>query len=306
MQRPSAAYSNAPVLCVGNLIAGGAGKTPTAIAIAKIARQMGLRPGFLSRGYGSSSNSPTLVDIKQHSAHDVGDEPLILALYANTVVSPDRPAGAAMLEAQDVDLIIMDDGFQNPSLHKDYSLIVVDAGRGIGNGFCIPAGPLRAGLQTQLAAATAVLLIGRSDAGTQVVRRCARIAKPVLSAGITVRKPTGWQDLDVLAYSGIADPSKFHASLTSVGANVVASRSFHDHHPFSAEECRELLAEAREKDLTLVTTEKDSVRLVRAGTVQQELRSASKTLFIDLGFENPKLVEMAIQTTVDRANSRKI
>ncbi len=306
MARPASSISNVPVLCVGNLIVGGAGKTPTAVAIAKIARNMGLRPGFLSRGYGSNVAAPTQVDIKQHSALDVGDEPLILALYADTVVSPDRPAGAVLLEEQKVDLIIMDDGFQNPSLHKDYSLIVVDARRGIGNGFCMPAGPLRADLRTQLAAASSFLMIGQSSAGTEVVRRCARIAKPVFSADIKLRKQKNFNGMEVLAYCGIADPAKFHASLTQAGANVAATRNFHDHHPFTVEDCRELMAEAAAKRLKLVTTEKDSVRLVRAGSVQQELRDASQVLHIDLEFENPKLIEMAIEDTLQNASKTRL
>jgi tetraacyldisaccharide 4'-kinase len=308
MMRPAvtaAASVSIPVFCVGNLIAGGAGKTPTAIAVAKIARKMGMRPGFLSRGYGGSVSAPTLVDVKQNSAHDVGDEPLILALYATTVVSADRPKGAQLLEEQGVDLIIMDDGFQNPSLHKDYSLVVVDARRGIGNGFCIPAGPLRAKLQTQLAMASSVLLIGQSAAGADIVRRCARSAKPVLSASIKPLKPRSWKGKEVLAYCGIADPQKFHASLADVGAEVMQTRNFADHHPFTSDECRELLKEVKGKGWTLATTEKDWVRLMRSGEQQEALRAASQVLQIELAFENPKLIELALQEAVDRAAERR-
>ena len=301
MARPATAISDKPVFCVGNLIAGGAGKTPTAIAVAKIARDMGLRPGFLSRGYGGSNSAPVLVDIKQHSAYDVGDEPLILALYADTVVSADRPAGAALLAERDVDLIIMDDGFQNPSLHKDYNLVVVDARRGIGNGFCIPSGPLRLDLQTQLAAAQSILVIGKSPAGTEVVRRSARSGKQVFSAEIKLRKAEKFKDVNVYAYCGIADPEKFFQSLAEAGANVEETRSFADHHPYTIEDCRELMAAAAAKRLKLATTEKDNVRLVRAGSVQQELRGLSMVLPIDLEFDNPKLIEMAIEETLKRA-----
>lgn len=306
MGQPPATISDVPVFCVGNLIAGGAGKTPTAIAVSKIARDMGLKPGFLSRGYGGTKSAPVLVDIKQHSAHDVGDEPLILALYADTVVSADRPAGAAFLAERDVDLIIMDDGFQNPSLHKDYNLVVVDARRGIGNGFCIPSGPLRLDLQTQLAAAQSVLLIGQSPAGTEVVRRCARSGKPVLSADITLREMKKFKDVNVFAFCGIADPVKFYKSLAQAGANVMETRSFPDHHPYTLDDCRELMAAAASKKLKLVTTEKDNVRLVRAGSVQQELRNTSMVLPIDLKFDNPKLIEMAIKETLKRASRTRM
>ncbi|MGI9363566.1 MAG: tetraacyldisaccharide 4'-kinase [Rhizobiaceae bacterium] len=306
MQQPAAAQTKSPVCGVGNLIAGGAGKTPTAVAIARIARNMGLRPGFLSRGYGGNTTEPTLVNIKSHNAGDVGDEPLILALYADTVVSADRPAGAELLEQQGVDLVIMDDGFQNPSLKKDFSLVVVDAGRGIGNGFCIPAGPLRAPLQNQLSRADAVLLIGQSAAGMEVVRKCARAAKPVFASTIQARKPEEWLDVDVLAYSGIAVPQKFFDSLSDVGANVVETQSFPDHHPFTGDECRELMALAAKKQLVLATTEKDAARLVRAGPEQQLLRKASRTLYVDLQFDNPRLIEMAIQDAIDAASARRL
>ena len=298
--------SSVPVLCIGNFIAGGAGKTPTAIAIAKMARDMNLRPGFLSRGYGGNVHQPTLVDIKSHNARDVGDEPLILGLYAATVVSPDRVAGAKLLEQQDVDIIIMDDGFQNPALHKDYSLMVVDAGRGIGNGYCLPAGPMRAGLRTQLAAASAVLLIGKSEAGTQIVRTGAKMAKPILSAEIEVRRRDDWENMPVLAYAGIADPTKFYKSLESTGAEIVAKKNFHDHHPYSNEECADLLSLATKNGLTLVTTEKDSVRLVRSGDLQQKLRAASKVLHVDLAFENPKMVELILKDTIRFAEENRL
>ena len=305
MLRAASAETTAPVFCVGNLIAGGAGKTPTAIAVAKIARKMGMRPGFLSRGYGGNLRGPEVVDIKQHTAHDVGDEPLILAQYAATVISADRPRGAELLEEQGVDLIIMDDGFQNPSLHKDYSLVVVDARRGIGNGYCIPAGPMRAKLQPQLSKASAVLLIGQSAAGTEIVRHCARSAKPVLSATIKPLKPRSWKNTEVLAYCGIADPKKFHASLVEVGADIKLERSFADHHPFSADECRELMAEAKSRNLLLATTQKDWVRLTRAGEQQEALREASQVLQVELVFENPKLIELALQETIERAAARR-
>lgn len=305
MRRKASAESEIPVFCVGNFIAGGAGKTPTSIAVAKIARKMGMRPGFLSRGYGGSLRGPEVVDIKHHTAHDVGDEPLILAQYAATVISADRPKGAELLVEQGVDLIIMDDGFQNPSLHKDYSLVVVDARRGIGNGYCIPAGPMRAKLQPQLTKASSVLLIGQSAAGTEIVRRCARSAKPVLSASIKPLKPRSWKNTEVLAFCGIADPEKFHASLAEVGAEVKVERSFADHHPFTADECRELMAEAKSKNLILATTQKDWVRLTRAGEQQEALRAACQVLQIELVFENPKLVELALQETVKRAGERR-
>ncbi len=306
MQRVPQDSVDIPVLCIGNLIAGGAGKTPTAIALAQIARDMRLRPGFLSRGYGGNVSGPVLVDNKTHNAHDVGDEPLILQQYETTVVSPNRPAGARLLAKQGVELIIMDDGFQNPSLHKDYSLVVVDAGRGIGNGFCMPAGPVRANLRAQLSEASAILLIGQSEAGTKLVRMAARAAKPVLNGRTVIRSSMGWEGRKVLAYAGIADPTKFFRSLGDAGAEIVKSRVFHDHHPFSEEECRELLALADSEGLTLATTEKDAARLARMGHAQEVLREKSRVLLVDMKFENSKMAELVLRDTVKRAEANRL
>ncbi len=300
------AVSQVPIICIGNFIAGGAGKTPTAVAIAKIAREMGLRPGFLSRGFGGHIKAPTVVDIRSHNATDVGDEPLILGLYGTTVVSPDRPAGVKLLEEQGVDLILMDDGFQNPSLYKDFSLVVVDSSRGIGNGFCIPAGPMRAPLKQQLALTSALLIIGQSGDAEKTIRAAARMAKPILSAKLIVRNPDDLAEDKVLAYAGIADTSKFFRSLESIGAEIVERQTYPDHHIFTAEECQNLLAKAKAQNLTLVTTEKDSVRLVRMGETHQELRAASKVLNVDLVFENQNLLEGIITQTISKASEYRM
>ena len=295
-----------PVLCVGNFVVGGAGKTPTALALAHIAREMDLSVAFLTRGYGGSITRPTLVDKAVHNARDVGDEPLLLALHAPTVVSPDRPAGARFIEAMEgVDLIIMDDGLQNPGLHRDTVIGVVDARRGFGNGFPMPAGPLRATLKPQLAATTHILLIGRSKAGTDAVRHGARMAKPVLEATTRVVENHGLEGVRALAFSGIADPEKFHLSLAQAGVEVVERRDFDDHHMFSALDCDELLEQARVHGLQLVTTQKDWARLVRMGEKQEALRDATKTLTIELEFENPKMAQMLIRDTVRRAEKRR-
>ena len=150
-----------------------------------------------------------------------------------------------------------------------------------------------------------MLLIGQSEAGTEIVRQCARSAKPVLSAVVKPLKPRSWKNTEVLAYCGIADPEKFHASLAEVGADIKLERSFADHHPFTADECRELMAEAKSKNLLLATTQKDWVRLTRAGEQQEALREASQVLLVELVFENPKLIELALQETVNRFAERR-
>jgi len=290
--------STKPVICIGNFVVGGAGKTPTALAMVKVIKNMGLKPGFLSRGYGGSVSAATLVDLDKHNSHDVGDEPLLLAAIAPTVVSVDRPAGSQLLEAQSIDVIIMDDGFQNPSLYKDKSMVVIDSGRALGNGFCMPAGPLRATMKTQLTRLSVLLLIGRAEQAAPLVRKVARMAKPIIQADIRLIGKSKFKGKNVLAFAGIADPAKFYASLDSVGANVKVQRSYHDHHPYSAEECLELLQMAKSDDLLLVTTEKDLARLKNRGEAQMSLYEAAQALRIELIFENPKMIEMLVREAI--------
>jgi len=306
MMAASRVVPQIPVLCIGNFIVGGAGKTPTVIAVAELAKSMGMKPGFLSRGYGGAVHEATLVHPQEHNAHDVGDEPLMLCHKGPTVVSPDRVAGADLLARQDIDIVIMDDGFQNPSLHKDCSLVVVDIRRGLGNGYAMPAGPLRAELKVQMAAVSALLLIGESGTVPEVVRKAARMAKPILTADLKVKKPDVWRGIKVLAYAGIADPQKFYASLRQAGADIVGSSSFHDHHPYSNDECEDLLKRARSEGLTLVTTEKDAARLAGTGPHQEELLATSQVFKVELEFENPKMVEMLLRDTVRRAREYRI
>ncbi len=291
--RPSYA-AQVPVICIGNFIAGGAGKTPTAIALARIARARGLVPGFLSRGYGGTASGAHRVDADRDTARTVGDEALLLAAHGPCVVSSDRVAGAKALEAAGVSLIIMDDGFQNPSLHKDFTLVVVDSNRSIGNGFVHPAGPLRAPLKVQLARASAVLVVGKSQGGVAVVRHAARMAKPVMTGLLQVPNPARWRGVKVLAYCGIGDPDKFFRSLEAVEAVIVERRTFPDHHPYEPADCDALLEQAAGLNAALATTEKDKVRLAGAGERQRALHDQSFALPVELIFENPKRGETII------------
>jgi tetraacyldisaccharide 4'-kinase len=298
--------TKSPVLCVGNFITGGAGKTPTAITLAHAAKRAGQKPGFLSRGYGGGITLATLVDPDAHNSHDVGDEPLLLAAHFPIVVSPDRPKGADLLEQQDVNFIIMDDGFQNPSLHKDYNLVVVDSARGIGNGHAMPGGPLRASLGTQLAHANAVLVIGKENGADRAIRAAARRAKPVYEAQIVATDPKGWKNHKILAFAGIGDPEKFYSSLREAGANVVATRSFADHHPLSAEEATEIMQQAERDELEIVTTSKDAVRLKGRGTNQQTLLERTRIFDIRLEFDSSRIPAEIIEETIRRAHAFRL
>lgn len=252
-----------PVICVGNYHVGGAGKTPTVLALAKLLRELDERPVVLSRGYGGRLGGPVKVDRDSHAAADVGDEPLMMAARLPVVVSRDRAAGLALARAQDASVILMDDGFQNPSVLKDACLIVIDAARGVGNGRVIPAGPLRAPLSPQLERTDALIVIGEGSAAAKVAAAIVDQGKPVLAAYLkpedaSVAELRGKR---VLAFAGIGDPARFFKTLRSSGVDIVRSKVFADHHAFTTDEIEQLVADARVGGLTLVTTEKDLARL---------------------------------------------
>jgi tetraacyldisaccharide 4'-kinase len=253
-----------PVLCVGNYHLGGAGKTPTVLALAQVLLELGERPVVLSRGYGGERRGPLLVDLERHSARDVGDEPLMLAAHLPVVVARDRIDGVALAKSRLASAILMDDGFQNPALVKDAALIVIDSERGIGNGLVFPAGPLRAPLSAQLARTDALVVIGRGTAAEAVAATVAAAGKPVLAAHLdpdpaAVAKLRGKR---VLAFAGIGDPARFFRTLQASGIEVAQQMAFADHHRFSVGEIEALVADAKRDDLILVTTEKDLVRLL--------------------------------------------
>jgi tetraacyldisaccharide 4'-kinase len=252
-----------PVICVGNFTVGGAGKTPAALTIAALLAAMGERPAFLTRGYGGSLPGPLRVDPERHRAAEVGDEPLLLARAAPTIVSRNRPAGARLAVETGAGALVMDDGLQNPSLAKDLSLAVIDAATGVGNGLPLPAGPLRAPLDTQWPQVGAVIVVGDGEAGEALAHEAERREKPVLRARIAPEPvaASGLRGRRVLAFAGIARPPKFFETLESCGATVERRHVFPDHHPYTAAEVKGLVAEAAAEGLTPVTTEKDRVRL---------------------------------------------
>jgi tetraacyldisaccharide 4'-kinase len=272
-----------PVVCIGNLTVGGAGKTPTALTVARMLEKAGERPVFLSRGYGGTRAGPLVVDPARHRARDVGDEPLMLARTAPTIVARDRVKGAGI--ADDASVIVMDDGFHNPSLVKDFSLLVVDARRGIGNGRVIPAGPLRAPVDAQLARAHALVMVGRSAPDCAIAEMARARDIPVLRASLradaaVIAALAGHR---VLAFAGIGDPQKFFATLTEAGVALAATRSFADHHRYTGREAAALCEEAERDGLALVTTEKD---LARLSGEEQPLSARARALPVTLVFED--------------------
>jgi len=296
-----------PVICIGNFTAGGGGKTPTAIAVAALLTSVGERPVFLTRGYGGTAKGPVLVG-KDASAKVVGDEPLLLAGYAPTVVAADRAAGARLIEGlgAEASVIVMDDGFQNPRLAKDLNLIVVDSGLGLGNGLVMPAGPLRAPLEAELHRADALLLIGVGDAAAPLAIAFEAQAKPVLTARIATRGDSRWLSvLPVIGFAGIANPRKFFATLAQQGARLIATHAFPDHHCYTAAQASRLLQQARAENAMLVTTEKDWVRLPEeAGTALGELKFRSRPLPVEIAFADAAALQELLAAALKKRRAR--
>ncbi|MBP1805278.1 tetraacyldisaccharide 4'-kinase [Rubellimicrobium aerolatum] len=282
--------SSGPVICVGNLDAGGSGKTPTTMALAMRLSGRGVAVHVVSRGHGGRLAGPVRVG-PGHGAGEVGDEPLLLSAFAPVWVAKDRAAGVRAAEAAGAGAVLLDDGFQNPGVAKDLSLVVVDAARGWGNGRPIPAGPLREGVAAGLSRADAVLAIGDAAAQDDFVRRWG----PALSGLPLLRGelrplPTGmpWAGLRAVAFAGIGQPERFFATLRGLGAELVATRAFDDHQPLGPALAQRLLADAARLGAQLVTTEKDAARLPPA------LRARVLTLPVRLELEDWGPIDAAL------------
>ncbi len=249
-----------PVLCVGNLVIGGAGKTPVALSVGRRLIERGRKVHFLSRGYGGGAAGPLRVDPQNHTAADVGDEALLLAARAPAWVSRDRAAGVQA--AGDAEVILMDDGFQNPSVAKDLSLLVVDGEYGFGNGRVIPAGPLRETVSSALSRADVIVLIGEDIAGIENHPAVRESRLAVLKAHVRPgAEAESLKGQPVVAFAGIANPEKFFRTLEEAGSEIKASHAFPDHHPFGEEDIQRLKSEAAGLNAKLTTTEKDAMRL---------------------------------------------
>lgn len=273
-----------PVICVGNLSAGGTGKTPVVVALVEILTRQGLRVHVVSRGFGGRLAGPVAVDPARHGAGDCGDEPLLIAAFAPVFIGRDR-AAAARMAAAGADVIVMDDGHQNPEPARDLSLVVVDAATGFGNGKVIPAGPLREPVAAGLARADAVVLVGDDAAQAEFAREWP-LRLPVLPARLQVLE-TGldWAGMRVLGFAGIGRPEKFFATLRGLGVDLVRGVALDDHQPLSDALITRLSSDARREGAQLVTTEKDAVRL------PERFRTEVLTLPVRLHFDDPQAVE---------------
>jgi tetraacyldisaccharide 4'-kinase len=304
MRRAQRLQMPVPVICVGNFTVGGAGKTPTVITLAKAAKAKGLKAGVLSRGYGGSMDRTSVVDPSHHRAMDVGDEPLLIAREALTVVSRKRVEGARRLVGEGCDLIIMDDGFQSAKLHFDYALMVIDTVRGIGNGYIVPAGPVRAPTHLQLKFATALLKVGAGNAADPFIRQAARLGKPILEASIRPAAAPDIRGHSVLAFAGIADPEKFFRTVEGLGGVIAVKRPFGDHQHLTEDEIADILATAERKKLEIVTTAKDAVRLIGHHGRASELLEEARVIEVEMAFDSPATPGLIIDQAIAAARKR--
>jgi len=274
---------NKPIICIGNLVAGGAGKTPVAIEIGKILQELNIGFAYLSTGYGAQIQDFTLVDKSKHNAKDVGDEPILLSNVAPTFISKDRViAATSIAKKPEIKLIIMDDGLQNPSIIKDLSILIIDGEYGFGNSLIIPAGPLREPIKVGMKKADLVVIIGE-DRHQIVETFCANkiiVRAKIVPIGISNSGCENFNKKSAIAFCGIGRPEKFFISLQESGVNIIAKFSYADHHQYQEREIIKMINLAKKNNTSLVTTKKDWVRLNKVYQEQIEY------LDIKVEFEN--------------------
>jgi len=271
-----------PVICIGNAVAGGAGKTPLALAIGQWLKARQVQAAFVTRGYGGSETGPLRVDSSRHTAAQVGDEALLLARPLPTFVGRDRLAAARMAIAQGARMLVLDDGLQNYVIEKTFSFLVVDGEFGFGNGLLLPAGPLRESAASAMEKAQAVVVIGGSfqpETSNPILRAA---LKPSAEAGALRGK-------NIFGFAGLGRPEKFRCTLEEMGCVVTGFQGFSDHHPYREKELEALQARAQAQNAVLVTTEKDAVRL------PEMWRARVTVIPVQLQFAQPEILHALLE-----------
>jgi len=281
-----------PVICVGNLVAGGAGKTPVALALAADLAARGVPVHIVTRGYGGSLGGPVRVDPDRHDAAAVGDEALLLARCAPCWVARNRASGIRAAVAAGARAVVLDDGFQNPTINKALSLVVVDAVYGFGNGRITPAGPLRENLARGLARADAVVLLGTDAEKREPEQAGIWNELPVLSAELSPVAGARMAGARILAFAGIGRPEKFFGTLRMVGAELAGTLAFPDHHPYRTKEIEQLRRDAERAHARLITTAKDIVRIPPAS------RNGIEVLEVEISWRDPAALDQLIAPVV--------
>ena len=280
-----------PVICIGNVVVGGAGKTPIAIDIGGRLKDLGFAVHFLTRGYGGRLKGPTQVELNCHSSYEVGDEPLLLARIAPTWVARNRVSGAKAAIKAGAEVLVMDDGFQNLYIEKDLSFLVIDGEYKFGNGRLIPSGPMREPLCRALSRTDVAVIMGGKKTGELENS----INKPVLRSQVVPGSEISqFLNCRIAAFSGIGRPKKFFEMLKSYGLKLVFTREFPDHHQYTKKEIKKLKQKAIDSNAVLVSTEKDVIRLPKS------YQEGILPIKIMVDWEDKLKVENLLKTTLEK------
>ena len=283
-----------PIICVGNIVVGGAGKTPVALKIGKLLIKAGYKPGFISKGYAGLIKNSTLVK-SWHSARSIGDESILLSEVANTWVGVDRINSARLAKEKNSNCLIMDDGFQNPTIYKDFSIIVINASQEFGNKRVMPSGPLRESIKRGLSRSNLVIVIG--DPSHELKQLIPKNI-PIVKAKFEIKKENkNFKGQNIIAFAGIAYPEKFFQSLTNEGAKIFKKITFPDHHIYSENDLLSLAEIANKKKSILVSTKKDFVRIPKS------FRSLVNTLEGEIVFEDEEFIVEILSNVIENYNS---
>jgi tetraacyldisaccharide 4'-kinase len=283
------ASTTATVICIGNLVAGGAGKTLVALSLVNVLKNHSV--AFLTRGYGGSFVGPIKVNPETHSFRQVGDEALLLSRAAPTWLAHNRIAGAQAAISDGAKVIIMDDGFQNLSIIKNYSLIVIEGETGFGNNRLLPSGPLRESVDDGLARTDATIIIGNDKLGVaNIIPKSIPMLKAVITPTLEAKKLSGKR---VIAFAGIGQPNKFYKTLIEMECSIISKHTFSDHHAYKLKEIMNICYEASAIDAIAVTTEKDWVRL------PSEVKSLVKKIPVKLEWQNIEFIQSLLERVIN-------